>query len=132
MAGVGSLALRAWVLSIALAGIAGPIGAQPLQVSGNAGFLGEWELTGTMTAKESGRTGQYAGPLTMKHVGLCTHDGAEEKTGEMQLQISASRVNATFTVAGIACSYRGQLSDSYAGTMNCANQEPVPLKLSVK
>jgi hypothetical protein len=132
MAGVGSLALRAWVLSIALAAVAAPAGAQPLQVSGNAGFLGEWELTGTMTAKQSGRTGQYAGPLTMKHVGLCTHDGAEEKTGEMQLQISASRVNATFTVAGVACSYRGQLSDAYTGTMNCANQEPVPLKLSVK
>jgi len=63
---------------------------------------------------------------------LCTHDGAEEKTGEMQLQISASRVNATFTMAGVACSYRGQLSDAYTGTMNCANQEPVPLKLSVK
>jgi hypothetical protein len=119
------------LLSIALAAVAAPVAAQPLQVLGNAGFLGEWELSGTVT-REDGRSGQYAGPLTMKHVGLCTHDGAEEKTGEMQLQISASRVNATFTVAGVACNYRGQLSDSYTGTMNCANQEPIPLKLSVR
>jgi hypothetical protein len=67
----------------------------------------------------------------MKHVGLCTQDGPEEKTGEMRLQISASSsgLNAKLLVAGIECTYSARLSDSYTGTMNCPDQEPVPLKL---
>jgi hypothetical protein len=103
-----------------------------MQVTGTAGFLGEWELSATVDgdAASRGQTKRYSGPLTMKHVGLCTHDGADEQSGQMQLQISASRVDASFTLAGVACSFRGRLSD--AGTMNCANQEPIPLKLTVK
>jgi hypothetical protein len=108
--------------------------AQPLQVTGYSGYLGEWELTATVTEIVSGRAGEYSGPLTMKHVGLCTQDGPEEKTGAMRLQISpsSSRLNATFSVAGIECSYSGQLSDSYTGTMNCPDREAVPLKLWLK
>jgi hypothetical protein len=67
----------------------------------------------------------------MKHVGLCTQDGPEQKTGEMRLQISASssRLNAKLSVAGIEYSYSGRLSGSYSGMMSCPDQEPVPLKL---
>jgi len=38
-------------------------------------------------------------------------------------------LNATISTAGIECTYSGRLSDSYDGTMNCPNQEAVPLKL---
>ena len=105
--------------------------AQPLQVTGYSGYLGEWELTATVTETASGDMKQYFGPLTMKHIGLCTQDGPEEKTGEMRLQISASSsgLNAKLSVAGIECTYSARLSDSYTGTMNCPDQEPVPLKL---
>ena len=105
--------------------------AQPLQVTGYSGYLGEWELTATVTESVSGRTKEYSGPLTMKHVGLCTQDGPEEKTGEMRLQISASSsgLNAKLSVAGIECTYSARLSDSYTGTMNCPDQAAVPLKL---
>ena len=108
--------------------------AQPLQVTGYSGYLGEWELTATVTESVSGRTREYSGPLTMKHVGLCTQDGPEEKTGEMRLQISTlpSRLNATFLVFGVECTYSGRLSDSYTGTMNCPDRGPVPLRLWVK
>jgi hypothetical protein len=70
----------------------------------------------------------------MKHVGLCTQDGPEEKTGEMRFQISASssQLNATLSVAGIECTYSGRLSDSYTGTMKCPDREAVPLKLWLK
>ena len=55
----------------------------------------------------------------MKHVGLCTQDGPEEKTGEMRFQISASssELSATLLVAGVECTYSGRLSDFYTGTM---------------
>jgi len=63
-------------------------GAQPLQVTGYSGYLGEWELTATVTETGSGPKKETPA-LTMRHVGLCTQDGPEEKTGEMRLQLSA-------------------------------------------
>ena len=83
--------MRAFFLPIVLSALATPAGAQSLQVTGYTGYLGEWELTATVTKSVSGRTKEYSGPLTMKHVGLCTQDGPEEKTGEMRLQISTCR-----------------------------------------
>jgi hypothetical protein len=114
--------------------LAAPASAQSLQVIGYSGYLGEWELTATVTEMASSRTQEYAGPLTMKHVGVCTQEGPEEKTGEMRFQISASssRLNATLSVAGVECAYSGRLSDSYTGMMNCPDREAVPLKLWLK
>jgi hypothetical protein len=125
--------VRALLLSIGLGALFAPAQAQPLEVMGYSGYLGEWELTATVTETDPGRRG-YSGPLTMKHVGLCTQDGPEEKTGEMHLEISASssRLDATLSVAGVKCSYSARLSDSYTGTMTCPDREPVPLKLWVK
>ncbi|MGY4286997.1 hypothetical protein ACVWXO_006217 [Bradyrhizobium sp. LM2.7] len=70
----------------------------------------------------------------MKHVGVCSQDGPEEKTGEMRFQISASssQLNATFSIAGIECTYSGRLSDSYTGTRDYPDRQPVPLKLWVR
>jgi hypothetical protein len=123
--------VKAFLLLIVLGALATPAVAQSLQVVGYSGYLGEWELTATVT--QDGRK-QYAGPMTMKHVGICTQDGPEEKSGEMRFQLSAapSRLDATLIVAGVECSYSGALSDYYSGTMNCPNREAVPLKLWVK
>ena len=125
---------RALLLLIALSALATPARTQSLQVIGYAGVLGEWELTATVTEKASRRTKEYSGPLTMTHVGVCTQDGPEEKTGEIRFQISAlsSRLNATLSVAGIECTYRGRLSDSYTGMMYCPDRQAVPLQLWVK
>ena len=103
--------LRALFLLIVLTTFAAPTQAQSLQVIGYSGYLGEWELTATVTEKTPGRTNEYSGPLMMKHVGLCTQDGPEEKTGEMRFQIlaSSSQLHATLSVAGVECSYSGRL-----------------------
>jgi len=131
--------VRAFFLPIVLIALATPAVAQSLQVIGYSGYLGEWELTATVTETASGHIAsghieEYSGPLTMKHVGVCTQDGPEEKTGEMRFQISASssQLNATFSVAGVECTYSGRLSDSYTGTLNCADRLAVPLKLWVR
>jgi hypothetical protein len=70
----------------------------------------------------------------MKHVGICSQDGPEEKSGNMHLQISpaSSRLEATLVVAGVECSYSAKLSDYYSGTLTCPDREAVPLKLWVK
>jgi hypothetical protein len=125
--------VRALLLSIVLGVLAVPARAQSLQIIGYSGFLGEWELTATVTEDVFGRK-EYAGPMTLKHVGICTQEGPEEKTGEIRLHISASptRLNATLAVAGVECTYSGQLSDAYSGTMSCPDREAVPLRLWVK
>ena len=126
--------MRASFLPITLGILATPASAQSLQIVGYSGYLGEWELTATVTETTSGHIKEYSGPLTMKHVGLCTQDGPEEKTGEMRIQIiaSSSRLNATLSVAGAECTYSGRLSGAYTGTMDCPDRQAVPLRLWLK
>jgi hypothetical protein len=125
--------VRALLLLIALGTLATPVRSQSREVIGYAGVLGEWEVTATVTEKASGPTGEFSGPLTMTHVGICTQEGPEEKTGEIRFQISgSSRLEATLSVAGVECTYRGKLSDSYTGMMRCPDRPAVPLELWVK
>ena len=124
--------MRALLLLIMLGALATPAQAQSRQVIGYAGVLGEWELTATVTENSSRRSKEFSGPLTMRHTGVCTQDGPEEKTGELHFQLSSSRLTATLLVAGVACTYSGKLSDSYSGMMNCPDRSAVPLRLWVK
>lgn len=126
--------MRALLLLLLAGAFAAPALAQSLQVVGYAGVLGEWELTATVTENARGWTREFSGPLSMKHVGICTQDGPEEKTGEIRFRISAlsSRLDATLLVEGLACSYSAGLSDPYSGMMACPDREAVPLKLWLK
>jgi len=126
--------VRALLLSLLFGSIATAAPAQSLEVIGYSGYLGEWDLSATVVQSAQGGEKEYFGQVTMKHVGLCTQDGPEEKTGEMRMRISASQLQleATLSVAGVACSYKGQLADSYNGTMTCPDREAVPLKLWLK
>ena len=127
--------MRALLLLVALGALSAPARGESLQVTGYAGVLGEWELTGTVvTGTASWLTREYGGPVTMKHVGWCTQDGPEEKTGEIRLQISTlwPRLKATVSVGGVDCTYRAKLSDSYTGMMECPGRAAVPLELWVK
>lgn len=128
------MSARGLLLAIALAAFATVAQAQSLELIGYAGDLGEWELTATVTEKTSRLAKEYAGPLTMTHVGICTQEGPEKKTGEIRIQISAlsPRLSATLSVDGVACTYSGVLSDSYTGVMTCAGRPAVPLKLWVR
>ncbi len=126
--------MRALLLLFFAAALAAPAQAKSMQLVGYAGVLGEWELTATVTENASGWTKEFSGPLSMRHVGICTQDGPEEKTGEIRLQISAlsSRLDATLLVEGIACSYSAELADPFSGVMACPDREAVPLKLWLK
>ena len=126
--------MKALFLPIMLSVLATPAQAKSLQLVGYAGVLGEWELTATVTENALGWTKEFSGPLSMKHVGICTQDGPEQKSGEIRFQISAlsSRLDATLLVEGVACSYSAGLSDPYSGMMACPDREAVPLKLWLK
>jgi len=105
--------------------------AGALQIVGQAGVLGEWELTADATL--AGAQRQFSGPLVMKHIGLCTVDGPEEKKGEIQLQLTGpDRVNATLLIDGVTCTYAGRKSDAYHGVMRCPDRRDVPLIMWLK
>lgn len=108
--------------------------AEPRKILGYAGVLGEWELTATVSEKTRLRGKEFSGPLSMKHVGICTQDGPEEKTGEIRFQISAfsSHLEAKLLVEGIECTYSAASSSPYSGMMACPGREAVPLRLWLK
>ncbi len=125
--------MRTFGLAVMLGAVAASAPACALEVTGNSGFLGEWEVTATVTETASGRAKDYRGPLVLKHIGLCTQDGPVERKGEMRLQISASsQLSATLSIPGAECTASGLLSDGYNGTMTCSDRQVIPLRLRLK
>lgn len=118
----------------ALTAFAGTANAEPREVFGYAGELGEWELLATVTDKAHPSGREFSGPLMMTHIGICTQDGPEKTSGEIRFQLleSSSRLNATMVLAGVECSFSGKRSDFYSGVMTCADRRVLPLKLWVK
>jgi hypothetical protein len=110
---------------------AGGARAGSIHVSGTAGFVSEWALSGDLT--EAGLVGsqQFSGSLTWKHVGLCSSHGAEEKFADIKLQVSRPGsaphvVGATLQLEGIECTF----SES-SRLMDCSDGNRVPLTLSI-
>jgi hypothetical protein len=126
--------MRAVVWGMVLFGLAGPSGAQTRSVSGQTGILGEWELTATVAEQGDGAGRRWAGPLSLKHVGFCSADGPEEKTGELRLSVSDSAAEATATlmIEGTTCTFRGRLRKAYDGIMTCPDRRDVPMMLSIR
>src|SRR6201996_5431466 len=113
---------------LALGALVTSANADPLQIVGYSGYLGEWELTATLNEDDTTSPRKYSGPFLMTHVGLCTQDGPEEKSGRIRVQIpSSSRLEATLWVDGVECGYQGILANFYNGTMKCVGREAVPL-----
>jgi hypothetical protein len=106
---------------------------ESLQLLGQAGVLGEWEIIANVSSMDTGARKQFTGPLLMKHVGICSVDGPEQKTGEIQLELfGSSRVKATLVVEGMTCIYDGRKSDSYSGVLRCPDRRDVPLLIWLK
>jgi hypothetical protein len=108
--------------------------AQTRTVSGQSGILGEWELASTVTQQPDGGGRRWSGPLSLKHIGFCSADGPEEKTGELKLDISDRRndVTATLRIDGTTCTFKGHLTDGYDGVMVCPDRRDVPMILMIQ
>ena len=125
--------VRALLMLVCLGALAAPAGAQSIEISGHAGVLGEWELNAEVTQMHPGDSGTFLGPLTMRHVGICTQAGPEEKSGEIRLLVSLSRLDATLTLTNEQCkNFRGSLSESYTGVLTCRDRGAVRLRLWLK
>ena len=116
---------------LTLAILAVPAGAEPLQIHGTTGYAGEYELSGSVSEQDLNGKREFSGPLTVRHVGLCTHDGPKETVGEIRFELakSSSSITATLDFQGSKCAYKGVLSESYHGFMDCGREGSLPLKL---
>ena len=101
-----------------------------LQLYGKTGYLGEYELSATVSEQISNGKTEFSGPLVVKHVGLCTHTGPQEVTSKIKLQFAGSsqRVAAKLVFEGVDCTYQGVLTESYHGFMDCADHARLPLR----
>jgi hypothetical protein len=124
----------ALVAAMTLLVFVGPASAQSREVSGQLGILGEWEIGATVTEQVNNGAKQLIGPLSLKHVGICSVDGPEEKTGELRLRISSSlaSVDATLLIEGTECTFSGKLKESYEGILNCPDRRAMPISLWIK
>ncbi|MFH0300216.1 hypothetical protein AAFX91_23895 [Bradyrhizobium sp. 31Argb] len=105
-----------------------------MEFLGQAGVLGEWELTGNLIESGSGLRKEFSGPLKMKHVGICTQDGPEERAGEIRLQLAGpdAQVTAEMVLDGARCSYTARKTRAYEGTLSCTGRASVPLLVWLK
>ena len=123
--------LRALIVFIAL--WASPVHAGDLSVSGRLGYLSEWEIAATAHATGTGRQTAFAGPLVIKHVGVCTPNGAVEKSGEIRFQrtgLLSSRIEGVFTFEDEQCTFEAREA-THEGVMKCPNKGGVPLSLKI-
>ena len=107
--------------------------AQTLQIQGVAGYLSEYELTAEVSASGVEHK-EFSGPLTVKHVGVCTHSGPDEMLGQMSIRFlnSSRRVEADLSYGGRECVYTGDLSEAATSFMTCANNLTLPVRLWTK
>ena len=110
--------------------LAQPAAAQTRVVVGQFGVLGEWDLTGTLTQRS---TDLWAGPVRLRHVGYCTVDGPEEKSGDLQLNLAEPRgtIKGNILIDGVACTFSARLKDGYDGALRCPDRRNMPITLSV-
>jgi hypothetical protein len=132
---MGSRMRNASVLLILSVAAAHPAHAGSSEVTGKLGYLSEWELVAKVTERVSHGKKEFAGPLTVRHVGTCTTGKPPEMSGEIRYRISGwikPRMTASLLLDGVECGFEGQLSDTYDGVLSCPQWRGVPVSLSVK
>jgi hypothetical protein len=125
--------MRALLVTISICMSASAAPAQSYSASGQVGYLQEWELKASLAKSVSGGKVEYRGPLTLRHVGLCSVNGTEEKSGELRLTISrsAAGVEGTLAMDDDSCRIVASASPSYSGLLSCRNAQGVPINFSI-
>ncbi len=120
--------MRALALAVFIVILDTPGHAQPLQIKGIFGFLGEYELSATVARETSGREKRLTGPVTIRHVGLCTHNGPNESRGEITVQVTKAQISAAFAFDGRQCTYKGRVSQENVGELICSG-DTIPFSI---
>jgi hypothetical protein len=108
--------------------------AEPYAASGQVGYLQEWELKASLAKTVSGGKIEYSGPVTLRHVGLCSVNGVEEKSGKLRLTMSRApgAAEGTLAMEGDSCRITANQAPSYAGLLTCRNGQGVPISFAIE
>jgi hypothetical protein len=110
-----------------------PAGAQTYSASGQIGYLQEWEMKASLTKTVTGTSASYDGPVTLRHVGLCSTNGIEEKSGTVQLRVSkSSGIEGTLAMKNDDCRIVASAAQSYSGLLSCRDGQGIPIKFSIE
>lgn len=114
------------------AGAAGAM-AQSYSVNGRVGYLQEWEMKANLAKTATSSGVNYDGPVTLRHVGLCSVNGIEEKSGVVRLTVlrRTSAVEGTLAMKDDTCRIAASASKPYSGLLNCRDGQGVPISFSI-
>lgn len=105
--------------------------AQSYSASGQVGYLQEWEIKASLARTVTSTGHELHGPVTLQHVGLCSVNGVEQKSGVMRLKVSRSGIEGTLAMEGDSCRIVAAAARSYSGLMSCHDGQSVPINFSI-
>jgi len=129
---IGALRPTSWarcLLAFLISIVSVPANAQSVQVTGKFGYLSEYELTANVAANRPEANGEFSGPMIVRHVGLCTHEGPNQEDGQIRLKLSGAQITGVLLFGGRECSYSGKLSQADVGEMKCPGAPAVPISI---
>jgi hypothetical protein len=128
-----NMVVRALITAIWIGAGAGSAMAQSYSVSGQVGYLQEWEMKANLAKTITDSGVSYDGPVTLRHVGLCSVNGVEEKSGAVRLTVSrrASSVEGTLSLKDDTCRIAASASKPHSGLLNCRDGQGVPISFSI-
>jgi hypothetical protein len=128
-----NVVVRALISAIWIGAGAGSAMAQSYSVNGQVGYLQEWEMKANLAKTITSSGVSYDGPVTLRHVGLCSVNGPEEKSGVVRLMVSrrTSAVEGTLALKDDTCRIVASASKSHSGLLNCRDGQGVPMQFSI-
>jgi hypothetical protein len=107
--------------------------AQSYAANGQIGYLQEWEMRASLARTVTSGGVSYDGPVTLRHVGLCSVNGVEEKSGVVRLKVSpkTAGIEGTLAIEDDNCRIVASAPPSYSGLLNCRDGQGVPIHFSI-
>jgi hypothetical protein len=123
--------MRAIVVAILVLFAAAPAAwAQSYSANGQVGYLHEWEITGNLAKTVTRLGAEYSGTITLRHVGLCSVNGVEQKQARTQLKVSSGRLEGMLIMDEDQCRIVASGS-SGSGLLICGSGQDVPINLLI-
>jgi hypothetical protein len=122
------------LVGTASAALAQSHSAPSYSAKGQVGYLQEWEMKGGLAKTATHFSTSYSGSVTLRHVGLCSINGAEEKSGTLEVKVSSwtSNVEGTLALPDDECHIVASASQGYSGLLNCHSGQGIPIKFSIE
>ena len=124
--------MRALVVAILICAGAPAALAQSYSVSGQVGYLQEWEMKASLAKTVAGRERGVFRPGDAAACRAVQHQRRRGKIRRAAVDGFARGVEGTLALAGDSCRIVAAASRSYSGLMNCRNGHGVPINFTIE